>query len=245
MYKSLDFQKILSATHVLCNRVNERFPGSGLANVATEVFGFMTEVKETEKILLTDSWTGYLMKIGGSALIVITLFATILAAIDYRAGGQISITDFIQGVNSLLGTVVYAGLAILFVINFELKRKRKIVIRVVNQLKSMAHIIDMHQLSKDPEMICKNLTHTRAHGKVAPMTPFQLRKYLSYCIELLAMLGKIASFHAQRFNDALAAETVSDFERLTGDMAERIAQKISMIPYFEDKSNDEPVMDYP
>jgi hypothetical protein len=51
----------------------------------------------------------------------------------------------------------------------------------------MAHIVDMHQLTKDPEQLVGGGPRTRSSPK-RTMTPFQLARYLDYSTELLAIM---------------------------------------------------------
>ena len=68
-------------------------------------------------------------------------------------------------------------------------------------------------------------------AKPAPrtLTPFQLGRYLDYCAELLALTGKVAALHAQHLPDPVVVEAVSDLERLTSALSQKIWQKITIV----------------
>ena len=57
----------------------------------------------------------------------------------------------------------------------------------------------------------------------------ELGKYLSYCGELLAMVGKTAALHAEETNDPVVLDTVSEIETLTSGISREIWQKITLL----------------
>jgi hypothetical protein len=61
------------------------------------------------------------------------------------------------------------------------------------------------------------------------MTPFQLGRYLDYCSELLALTGKVAALYAERMPDPVVVDAVSDLERLTTGLSQKVWQKISIL----------------
>ena len=79
-----------------------------------------------------------------------------------RADG-INLADFVQMIDSALNSLVLLGAGILFRITLENRRKRGRVIRAVNRLRCIAHILDMHQLTKDPDSMADALVAT-AHS---------------------------------------------------------------------------------
>ena len=91
----------------------------------------------------------------------------------------------------------------------------------------MAHVIDMHQLSKDPT----NHEASMEKSKGAPshsMTPFQLSRYLEYCSEMLSVIGKVAAIYGQHFNDSVALAAVNEIEALTTGLSRKIWQKVML-----------------
>ena len=92
----------------------------------------------------------------------------------------------------------------------------------------MAHIVDMHQLTKDPE----RLLHPGDDTESSPARTFdapQLARYLDYCSEMLALIGKVAALYVQGFPDPVALSAVDDIEDLTGSLSRKIWQKIVLL----------------
>ena len=57
-------------------------------------------------------------------------------------------TNFIQALDASIGSVVFIGAAILFFVSWENRIKRDRALKAVHELRAMAHIVDMHQLSE-------------------------------------------------------------------------------------------------
>ena len=53
-----------------------------------------------------------------------------------------------------------SGIAAFFFLTLETRLKRQRALKAIRELRSLAHIIDMHQLTKDPERIAEPMTDT-------------------------------------------------------------------------------------
>jgi hypothetical protein len=90
-------------------------------------------------------------------------------------------------------------------------------------------VIDMHQLSKDPEQVLASYRPTAASVK-ADLTSEQLHHYLDYCSEMLSLTAKTAALCAEHSSDPVVLSTVSTLETLTTELSNKIWQKISLLP---------------
>ncbi len=107
--------------------------------------------------------------------------------------------------------------------------ERSQVLGQLHRLRSLAHIVDMHQLTKDPERLRPNFDPTRE--SVDPhLTRADMEHYLDYCSEMLSLIGKVAALCAEGSQDSLVLDTVSRIEALTSGMSGQIWQKISLLP---------------
>ena len=118
-----------------------------------------------------------------------------------------------------------------FLITFESRLKRRRALETLHQLRSVAHIVDMHQLTKDPERIAAVRPDT-ASSPARALTPFDLGRYLDYCSELLAVISKLAALHVQHFNDPVTLAAVNDIECLTTGLSNKMWQKITLLDTF-------------
>jgi len=110
-------------------------------------------------------------------------------------------------------------------LTLETRIKRSRVLKGIHVLRSMAHIIDMHQLSKDPERIVGGRPSSETAAQRSP-NPTQLIRYLDYCSDELALISKIAALYVQKFNDPVSMSAVNDVEDLTSGLSRKIWQKI-------------------
>lgn len=120
------------------------------------------------------------------------------------------------------------GASIFFLVTLETRLKRLKALKAIHELRSLSHIIDMHQLTKDPERVLAMGPATASSPKTT-MTRFELNRYLDYCSEMLALTGKVAALYVQRFEDPQAVAAVNDIETLTSGLSRKIWQKIMML----------------
>ena len=123
---------------------------------------------------------------------------------------------------------LFLSLVVVFLVSLETRLKRRTVLRMLHRLRSIAHIVDMHQLTKDPELALHPVEAT-ASSPSRTLSRAQLPRYLDYCSELLALTSKLAALHAQNLNDAVVLSAVNDIEALTADLSRKIWQKISIL----------------
>ena len=91
-----------------------------------------------------------------------------------------------------------------------------------HRLRSLAHVVDMHQLTKDPERLRADFGRPRR----APRRPGppQMEHYLDYCSELLSLVGKVAALCAEKSQRPGRArhgrESRPDHRHVAQDLAE-------------------------
>lgn len=222
-YRQLDPVKIIETVESLHLRIEKRFPDSGLGKVVAELLDVAQEtvrrIEWIQKPHLPLRCVAVCL-----SLLIIALVAGIL--INIR---KFQLDDFVntmQGLDSAIGSVVFIGAAILFFVSWENRIKRNRALKALHELRALAHIIDMHQLTKDPEAYFgSHITHPPKR----PMTPFELNRYLDYCSEALAAISKIAALYVQGFQDPVLLGAVDDVEDLTSGISRKIWQKLSIL----------------
>ena len=115
-----------------------------------------------------------------------------------------------------------------FLYSFPERVQRGRLLNLLHQLRSTAHIIDMHQLTKDPERLSGSFQRTSKSIEVR-LDRSEMEAYLNYCSELLSLVGKAAALCAEESQDAVVLDTVSTIETLTLGMFRKIWQKISVL----------------
>ena len=141
--------------------------------------------------------------------------------------------DFIQASEAGVNDLIFLALALWFIASLESKAKRKALLNSLHRLRSMAHVVDMHQLTKDPaQLLAKGYNSKNPDTASSPqrsMTAYELSRYLDYCSEMLSLLSKLAALHAQKENDGLILEAVNEVEELAIGLSSKIWQKLSML----------------
>jgi hypothetical protein len=161
--------------------------------------------------------------IGGGAVFIFV--GTILPFDRLSEGGA---AESVQDIEASINTLLLAGLGLIALLRAEETIKRKRVFRELHGLRSLIHVIDTHQLTKDPNVLSAGYKPTaRSPPRIADR--FELERYLDYCSEMLSVTGKIAALFAQSVNDAVVIEAVNDIEELGTNLSRKIWQKIALI----------------
>ena len=225
-YRTLDPAEIVDTVRRLSKRIHERFPESGLGKVCDELVSIAEKAAITsESIGRTNFW----LRAGVVIFAVVLIFVAgaILSGLQIRFT-FVSISELLQAVEAAINDVVFSGLAIIFLLGWENRLKRKRALKAMHELRSMAHILDLHQLTKDPERIMNTGENTPSSPE-RTMTHFELIRYLDYCSEMLSIISKIAAIYVQKFDDHVTLSSVNELEDLTSGLSRKIWQKIMIL----------------
>jgi hypothetical protein len=227
MYRTLDPEKINQTAETLRRRVEERFPDSGLLRVADELIAI------GDSTCTTYLWLGRPIRwiraaVATAFLLLASAAAGLVSALSPGVEAFSSVSDFFQGLDALINDLVFIGAAVYFLMSWERRVKRTRALGIMRALRAIAHIIDMHQLTKDPERIAGTGWDTASSPR-RQMTPFELTRYLDYCSEMLALVSKLAALLVQRFDDANTLAAVNEIEELTAGLSRKIWQKIVIL----------------
>ncbi len=222
----LNPERIIETSSQLQRRIAERFPNSGLSHVAEDLHSI---ARESAFRAAAFDRPNIPLRLGIGVLvcgIVAFLFITIKSA---RGSDHLlsDMMNFVQFLEAAISGSVFIGAAILFLISLENRLKCSRALNAIRELRALAHIVDMHQLTKDPERLVHGPSTPSSPKRV--MTPFQLSRYLDYCIELLAVTGKIAALYVQNFPDREALAAVEQVETLTTGLSRSIWQKMMIL----------------
>lgn len=226
-YRSLDPRLIIETTQRLEQRIGDRFPEAGLRKVGRELVVLARDISQAAVDIEKPIW--WLRVVVGLTIVAgasIFLFVgTILPFERFSANG---VLESVEGIEASLNTVILAALGVLALWRAEERIKRKRVFRQLHGLRSLIHVIDMHQLTKDPAALSARFVPT-PHSPPRPMSRGDLLRYLDYCSEMLSITGKLAALFAQSVNDEVVVEAVNDIESLGSNLSRKIWQKIMML----------------
>jgi hypothetical protein len=226
VYPALDAEKIEETIVTLQKRINERFPGRGLAKLCSQLHAIAREDRErlawvARPNLWLRSGIAVAILVGAIGLV---MFASALLQMNVTVEAFAAL----QGIDAAVNTIALAGAASWFLLNLETVWRRRAVLRDLHELRSIAHVVDMHQLTKDPTTISKGYVST-ASSQVHNMTVLELVRYLDYCSEMLSITGKLAALYMQNVRDPVIIEAVNEIEDLTTGLSRKIWQKIMIL----------------
>ena len=228
MYRSLDAAKIVSTLEQLERRIAERFPAAGLRRVCQELTQIARENDARARMLARPN----LWLRGLSALIIaagVAMLVVMAQQIEVKRDAE-SIYSTLQGIDAGLNLILVTGAAVIFLFTLESRWKRQQALADLDELRSIIHVIDMHQLTKDPAATVAGAGgegETPASPK-RTLTPFELTRYLDYCSEMLSLAAKVAAVYAQSSPDPQIVAAASSLQQITANLSSKIWQKIDI-----------------
>ena len=226
MYRSLKPEKIVITAQKLEARILERFPDSSLGKLAGEILAVARQAAAMSRWRAKPHWP--LRCAVGACILAMGLVILGAATRLHVEVGRVILFDLLQAVEAAVNDLVFLGIAVFFLASWETRIKRRRALKAAHELRSLAHIIDMHQLTKDPEILVTGYATTPSSPE-RTMTPFELTRYLDYCTESLSLLSKVAAVYVQEFDDPVTLSAVNEVETLTTGLSRKIWHKISIL----------------
>lgn len=233
MRRNLKAEHVVRTLETLQARISERFPGAGLAAVAED----LVETARTTAQRARSIGRPYLLLrslIGALGLAAIALLGWAGARVDWQGALGSDLLALIEALESVVNLVILLAAGVWFLMTLEQRLKRGRVLEDLHELRGFAHVVDMHQLTKDPTTILSRGSRTTSSPR-REMSRFQLTRYLEYCAEMLSLIGKLAALYAERTPDTEVLGAVNDVEDLCTSLGRKIWQKITILSALEDE----------
>lgn len=225
---TLDPVKIIATIEQLRLRIQSRFPDAGLLSVCRHCMKIAEQARaRAEFIDRPIYWLRAIIVLFVTALI----FGVGMVAVSLPQN-FLNITNGWETIEALTSEMLLLAAGLFFLVSLENRFKRRRALTAIHELRALAHVVDMHQLTKDPERLLPDWIGSE-HSPRLTMNAFELGRYLDYCHEMLSLIGKIAAVYVQRFDDEVALEAVNEVEMLTSSLCDRIWQKIMFLASIE------------
>ncbi|MEL6246050.1 MAG: hypothetical protein AAFY43_01180 [Pseudomonadota bacterium] len=225
-YKQLNPEHISCTLETLHARVEERFPDRGLLNVCGELLT-LSETHVEQAALAARP----LILLRAASIAVIVIGVTAVAWLVWQKvrlfGMNPDEFNSFEGVEAIVNMLLLMGAGVWFLATLETRVRRERVLENLHQLRSIAHVIDMHQLTKDPTSF-RGARPTKS-SPARDMSPYELMRYLDYCAEMLSLTGKLAALYMQGLRDPVVIQAVNEIEELTTNLSRKIWQKIMIL----------------
>jgi hypothetical protein len=211
----LHAEKITETLMALQKRIDKRFPSSGLGQTCTDLIAFSRQTPEVMAQIVRPIWW-LRLAIGVFLLVVIVAFTFTFLSLNISFG-KIELGDLVGLLEATTNEIVLLAAGVYSLYSIETRIKRARVVDALNRLRAVAHIVDMKQLSKDPD------------DPNTKLDDVALGRYLDYCSEMLALISKIGFLYIAQFDDPDANQSVNELETLTTGLSRKIWQKIAIL----------------
>ncbi len=226
MLMTLDADKIIATVDTLAQRIGERFPEAGLRQVAEDFTHIARDMRSDALALGRPNWWLRLTTLGILAA-GLALFATVVTELHFKSP-EPEVARLVQIIEPAANIAILVALGIAFIVRLESRWKRKRALISLHSLRSMIHVIDMHQLTKDPSLLLDAIAPTPSSPK-RMVGRLEIQRYLDYCSEMLSLSGKIAALYTQSIQDSVVIDTVNELEGLSTNLSRKIWQKIMIL----------------
>lgn len=218
--------EVISTTERLAERIKSRFPEANLVNVSRNVVDLARRAQERS---LWISRPIYALRFLQAVLILLVGF------IVYYVGNRLhventayNLSELVQALEAATNEIILLAALFFGFISLEVRIKRARALKEFHLLRSAIHIIDMHQLTKDPSRLDRGAIWTPVSPR-QDLDAFLLVRYLDYCSELLSLIGKIAAVYGEQFRDPVLLSALDEIENLSNGFSRKIWQKIMII----------------
>jgi hypothetical protein len=213
-YRHLNVDRLIETADRIASRIEKRFPEAALGKIARDVVAVTrSAVATAEKINRPNWW----LRGGLIALAVLVLAGAVVVALALPGQDPVlvRVADFLVKAQ---GAVIFLTAIVVFFWTLETRFKRRKAVKAIHELRVLAHVIDMHQLSKDPD-------YSGQEGR-SSYSPDELWHYMRFCTELLAILSKIGHLYVEDFHDSTTLMAGDQLERLATGLSQKIWQKL-------------------
>lgn len=227
MRMQLDAKELVATVAALRNRIDERFPGSGLGGVAAGLLALAERHAARIAAVRAPIWR---LRLASWALLAGGVGAIVWAFASHQRAPRPEDwrwTDALDVLEQCLSSVFFLTAAGVYVGSMETRARRRRCLQGLQELRAIAHLVDLHQLTKDPDRALRPGADTPSSPE-RTLTPFLLARYLDYCSEMLALVGKLAALYAE-FDDPNVLEASDDVENLTTGLSRKVWQKIALL----------------
>ena len=141
--------RLLETVKKVGQQIRTRFPDSGLSKLADDVVLITRDaLVRAAAIRRPNLWLR-----AGLGLVAVIAIGGVVAYAQSRPDGRTTWQTALSFFDEAKGSAAVLTAAAIFLVTLETRLKRSRALRAVHELRAVAHIIDMHQLTKDPDKL--------------------------------------------------------------------------------------------
>jgi len=227
---TLKFAKIEKTIERLSMRISERFPSSGLGKTCRD---FLQFTQDSQKNIVWIEQPIFWIRAITFSIFAISLISIIygFTLVDFSVKNTLS--ELATVAEASINNIILLGAAFFFLFTLENRFKRIKAIKLLNEIRGFAHVVDMHQLTKDPHSIKDHIITENSPER--DLSEFELQRYLDYSSEFLSLVGKVAALYSQRLPDEIVVQSSSEIENLCSNINNKIWQKLMILSIEQEK----------
>jgi hypothetical protein len=223
--------RVIATIETLWHRIQERFGVCGLSIVCAQLLE-IAKVDTQRAVNIGRRYIWLRLLIFTALAIGFAVLWHVLSLFDFTQR-SVDIFSVAQGIEAAANLTLLTGAAVIFLITLERRLKRGRALAALHELRSIVHVIDMHQLTKDPSKFI--VGGNTASSPPLLLNEFQMTRYLDYCSEMVSLTSKVAVLFGQTLDDLPVADVVSDIERVSAGLSQKIWQKIVILQELREK----------
>lgn len=222
-YDELSAQEVAQTAGGLTAAIRRDLPDRGLVDLSARVEEVVATVSVESPAARREIRSTRRVSQAVSVVVVLAAVTAFVLAVRAAVGeGVEREVDWLPLLESTINDLVFAGIAVFFLWSLPERVHRRKLLALLHRLRSLAHVIDMHQLSKDG-------TPSPTDDAKTPLDERSRVVYLRHCSELLSLVAKTAALVAEQSRDAIVLDTVGRIEQLTANLSTKIWQKITWL----------------
>ncbi len=223
-YRKIDPEKLIQTVAKLSGRVNRVFPESGLSCVAREVLAVSEGTVERVNEIKKPRWK---LRVGIWVVVLLAVLGPFLFSFLLSFSQKVeNLGDFLQATDAGLHLVLILAGAVAFLIGMESRMRRNEALEALSEFRSLAHLVDLHQINKDPGIDQRSVPVPDERTVKSDM---ELGEYLDIAGDLLSIIGKLAAFYAQNLSDRVVLDAVTEIETLSSSLSHQLWLKILVL----------------
>jgi hypothetical protein len=233
-YRTLNAVEIVNTIRTLEERITQRFPDASLGKVCHDLHAIGVETQRKAELIARPNLLLRVVTVVAilCGLTGLVFFGWTLEETMHPQMEKEDVFAVIEGLDAATHILILAAGALFFAVSLEDRIKRRRSLRDLHVFRSFAHVIDMHQLTKDPGALLGYGPSTASSPK-RTMSKYELTRYLDYCSEMQSLTGKLAALYAQNLPDPIVIDAVYDIEELTAGFSRKVWQKLSILESYD------------
>ena len=139
-------------------RIRARFPDRRLGDAAHSLRTAVPQIHEGfEASKSRRRHIRWAARAASAVIVLAALAALVLALRDPVLHGTDSSVDWLPIIESTVNDLIFGSIAVFFLWALPERLERRTLLDLLHRLRSLAHVVDMHQLDKDPEQARRRL----------------------------------------------------------------------------------------